>query len=76
MNTASPPILLMLAILLSLLCWAFGILICRDVDHPGVDGKRPMWVSPADLLLCLSFVLAVTGISLMAVRLPAFLSIP
>ena len=76
MNTASPPILLMLAVLLSLVCWAFSILICRDDDHPRVAGIRQAGISPADLLVCLAFVLAVSGISLMAVRLPSFLSIP
>ena len=76
MNTASPPIVLMLSLLLSLVCWAFSILICRDDDHPRVAGKRHTLIRPANLLLCLSFVLTVTGLSLMVYRLPGFLAFP
>ena len=72
----SKPGILLFAALLSLVCWAFGILICRDrKDHRALS-KRRQWISPVDLLITASFIVTVTGLSLLVVRLPSFLPIP
>ena len=61
---------------LSLLCAAFGIIVSKHNLCPRARGKRRHWITPFDLLVSLAFVLAVSGLSLMAHRLPAFLAFP
>ena len=72
----SEPGILLFAGLLCLVCWAFGILICRERKNDRTLSGRRQWISPADLLITVSFVMTVTGLSLFVVHFPSFLPSP
>lgn len=72
----SAPHVLVFSLLLGLVCWAYVILLFR-FDHELRNSKKTRhWIKPYDLFVSLEFVLAVSGLSLLLVRLPAYLSIP
>ena len=72
----SAPHVLVFCLLLALVCRACLILLFRFDDEPLDGNKTRDWIKPYDLFLSLGFVLAVTGLSLLPVRLPSCLVLP
>lgn len=72
----SAPHLLVFSLLLGLVCWAYVILLFRADFHQHDGSKYRHWINPFDLVISLAFVLAVSGLSLLLVRLPSYLPVP
>ena len=72
----SAPHVLVFSLLLGLVCCAYVILLFRFDFHPRVGSKYLHWINPVDLVITLAFVLAVTGLSVLLIRLPPYLVFP
>ena len=72
----SAPHVVVFCLLLALVCRDCLILLFRFDDEPLDGNKTRHWIKPHDLFISLGFVLAVSGLSLLLVRLPAYLVFP
>lgn len=76
MTVSSIPAVLIFSILLISVCWSFGYLLVSDDLFERSPKGRLRWLSLTDLLICAGFILAISGLSLLAYRLPPFLALP
>ena len=75
MTFPSIPAMLIFSILLIGLCWSFSyLLVSDDLLQRSREGRLRLLL--IDLLLCAGFILAISGLSLMAYHLPLFLAFP
>ena len=72
----SAPHVVVFCLLLALVCWAYLILLFRFDFEPLDSRKTRHWIKPYDLFISLGFVLAVSGLFLLLVRLPSYLVFP
>lgn len=75
MTVSSIPAVLIFSILLIGVCWSFGYLLVSEdlLQRSRKDRLRFLLIN---LLLCAGFILAISGLSLMAYHLPIFLAFP
>ena len=71
----SAPHVLVFSLLLGLVCWACVILLFRFDCEPRDPEKTRHWIRPYGLFASPGFVLAVTGLSVLLIRLPPCLTL-